>query len=79
MLPMGERMPSLDSRRKSDSDSAEPLWHSIPLDDVFSNLNTTVDGLSTEEVIRRRETYGENKLLIITHKNSAQTRVRKIV
>ena len=59
---MGERMPSLDSIRKSDSDSEEPLWHSIPLDDVFSNLNTTVDGLSTEDVIRRRETYGKNKL-----------------
>lgn len=62
MLPVGERMPSLESIRKSDSDSAEPLWHSIPLDDVFSNLNTTVDGLSTEDVIRRRETYGKNKL-----------------
>ncbi len=59
---MGEQMPSLDSTEKVDSGSVEPLWHSISLDDIFSKLNSTSDGLSTEEVIRRRETYGENKL-----------------
>ena len=55
-------MPSLDSMEKSDSGVVEPLWHSIPLEKVFSNLNSTIDGLSTEEVVRRREKYGGNKL-----------------
>ena len=59
---MGERMPSQDSVHNSDNGVVEPLWHSIPLENVFSNLNSTIDGLSTEEVISRREKYGENKL-----------------
>lgn len=62
MLPKGERMPSQNPHTETKSDSPEPLWHSIPLEDVFSKLGTSNDGLSTEDVIRRRLTHGENKL-----------------
>jgi len=62
VLPKGERMPSQNPHTETKSDSPEPLWHSIPLEDVFSKLGTSNDGLSTEDVIRRRLTHGENKL-----------------
>jgi len=55
-------MPSQNPHTETKSDSPEPLWHSIPLEDVFSKLGTSNDGLSTEDVIRRRLTHGENKL-----------------
>ena len=48
-------MPSQDSVDNSDNGVVEPLWHSIPLENVFSNLDSSIDGLSTEEVINRRE------------------------
>ncbi|MDP6906710.1 MAG: cation-transporting P-type ATPase [Candidatus Thalassarchaeaceae archaeon] len=37
-------------------------WHSIPISDVLENLGTTEEGLTSEEVLKRRDNHGENKL-----------------
>ena len=37
-------------------------WHSLELDDVLANLQTTSEGLSSGEVEKRLEKYGPNEL-----------------
>ena len=37
-------------------------WHSLDMNKVFSQLGTHTQGLSDEEVTRRREKYGSNEL-----------------
>jgi len=37
-------------------------WHAMPIDDVFAKLESHEAGLSNDEVLARRELYGDNKL-----------------
>ena len=37
-------------------------WHALPIEDVFSQLESHEAGLSTDEVLLRREKFGSNKL-----------------
>ena len=37
-------------------------WHAMTVDDVLGKLDTHHAGLSNDEVLSRRELYGENKL-----------------
>ena len=37
-------------------------WHDKDAERVLQNLSTNVEGLSDEEVVKRREQYGRNKL-----------------
>jgi len=37
-------------------------WHALHIDEVFEKLESHAAGLSNDEVIHRRELYGENKL-----------------
>jgi len=38
------------------------LWHSLPLEEVFTNLDSSTSGLSTVEAQNRLSIYGPNKL-----------------
>ena len=44
------------------SDHPEGEWHALPIEEVFEVLQSHDAGLSNDEVIHRRELYGENKL-----------------
>ena len=55
-------MPSTENTLVSAPENDDKLWHNLPLDDVLNDLNTTVIGLSTDEVSKRIEKYGYNKL-----------------
>ena len=37
-------------------------FHSISIEDTFKDLDTNAEGLSGEEVSKRQETYGKNRL-----------------
>ena len=37
-------------------------WHALPIDEVLDKLNSESTGLTNDEVVRRRELYGRNKL-----------------
>jgi Ca2+-transporting ATPase len=37
-------------------------WHALPIDEVLDKLNSESNGLTNDEVVRRRELYGRNKL-----------------
>ena len=37
-------------------------WHALSMDEVFDKLDSDDMGLSNDEVLRRRELYGRNKL-----------------
>ena len=37
-------------------------WHALPIDEVIQKLDTETSGLTNDEVVRRREKYGRNKL-----------------
>jgi len=39
-----------------------PIWHTLPMDEVFRRLETEPDGLSSAEVEKRQEEYGKNEL-----------------
>jgi len=43
-------------------ESPQPPWHSWAVSDVLGKLNTSGDGLSEAEVLRRREAHGLNRL-----------------
>jgi Mg2+-importing ATPase len=49
------------SMSDKDSQSQQPYW-SIPASDVFQRLQTTTNGLSSDEVVRRLKQYGSNLL-----------------
>jgi Ca2+-transporting ATPase len=40
----------------------EMKWHALTIDTIIENLNTSPNGLSTEEAERRLQTYGPNEL-----------------
>ncbi len=40
----------------------ETLWHSIDIEKVFNLLKSDKDGLTKEEVLKRKKTYGRNVL-----------------
>ena len=37
-------------------------WHALTIEEVLDNLDANLAGLSNDEVMTRRELYGENKL-----------------
>src|SRR5688500_502076 len=37
-------------------------WHTSPIEDVFKELQSNADGLSTDEVAKRIQQYGPNQL-----------------
>jgi magnesium-transporting ATPase (P-type) len=41
---------------------AEEPWHAIEIEDIYKELNTADEGLSSDEVEERLQFYGENKL-----------------
>ncbi len=48
---------------ESQSEQPEAVnWHAIPLDEVMQKLDANEEGLTTEQVVERRNTYGQNKL-----------------
>jgi len=42
----------------------EVYWHALKKEEVFKRLNTSENGLSSEEVSKRHEIYGLNKIVI---------------
>jgi magnesium-transporting ATPase (P-type) len=54
-------MPNHDASR-AEAGSARTPWHSLSPEDALAQLGTSLDGLSSEEVSRRLETYGPNLL-----------------
>lgn len=48
--------------RASRDSSVGPLWHALPVEDVFTQVNTSSRGLTTETVAARQAEYGPNEL-----------------
>ncbi|HEX5887606.1 MAG TPA: HAD-IC family P-type ATPase [Pyrinomonadaceae bacterium] len=44
-----------------------PAWHTLTVEDSFKRLETSPDGLSSDEVAKRLEEYGPNELQARTH------------
>ena len=42
----------------------EVYWHALKKEEIFERLNTSENGLSSEEVTKRHEIYGLNKIII---------------
>ena len=55
-------MPSPASEEETASVEEVHPWHFFNVDEVLSTLNSSTNGLSSEEVERRKLMYGENKL-----------------
>ncbi len=47
---------------EKDTTSADISWHSQEIKEIFEKLNSGKEGLSSEEVVKRLEEYGPNKL-----------------
>ncbi|MDX1632930.1 MAG: HAD-IC family P-type ATPase, partial [Thermoanaerobaculia bacterium] len=50
------------SEQEGEGDSGGQRWHALSVDDVFSDLETSSEGLSRSEVERRREESGPNRI-----------------
>ena len=40
------------------------MWHALPIEKVFEMLNSSIDGLSEDEVKKRQKVYGKNRIII---------------
>ncbi len=47
-----------------------PHWYALEVDEVFSKVESSIEGLSTEEAKRRMEQYGANRLRQVRRRSS---------
>jgi len=47
--------------------SGSPAWHTLTVEDSFKRLETSPDGLSSDEVAKRQEEFGPNELQAQAH------------
>jgi len=65
MSIISKRIPRVVVHMSADAmiaEHPEGEWHALHMDEVFEKLESHTAGLSNDEVILRREMYGENKL-----------------
>ena len=65
MSIISKRIPRVVVHMSADAmiaEHPEGEWHALHIDEVFEKLESHTAGLSNDEVILRREMYGENKL-----------------
>ena len=55
-------MPSSNSDSEFVDSKPEPRWHNLQIDDLFNQLGSSANGLNSDEVARRIDEYGYNKL-----------------
>ncbi|WP_326548354.1 cation-transporting P-type ATPase [Mycolicibacterium sp. ND9-15] len=72
-------MDALSAERGSSAmqDAAEEPWHVLTPELVLNRLDCGIDGLSTEEVHRRRELYGPNELAAAKRQNPVLRFIRQ--
>lgn len=46
----------------TERDTTEPVWHALTVEEVLAQLGGSAGGLTTEEVISRKQRYGLNRL-----------------
>ena len=65
MSIISKRIPRVVVHMSADAmiaEHPEGEWHALHIDEIFEKLESHTAGLSNDEVILRREMYGENKL-----------------
>jgi len=55
-------MPSSNSDSEFVDSKPEPRWHNLQIEDLFNQLGSSANGLNSDEVARRIDEYGYNKL-----------------
>lgn len=62
MKPGGVHLKDVDRVKATSSGPAEAPWHALSLEAVLHQLGTSPAGLSSKEVVERRQRYGMNEL-----------------